>query len=113
MAIPFGKYHKRNKYLAKKVSIDGMTFDSIKEGAWYRALKQRQENGEIDTLEVHPKFVFPCGLKYTADFRFYDTKQKKQIVVDVKSEITKKLRDYRMRVTMLKYHQPEINFEEW
>ena len=45
------------KYRNKKVIIDGITFDSIREGNRYRELKLLERAGEIHTLELQKKFV--------------------------------------------------------
>ena len=51
----------RSKYGAKKVQIDGIWFDSKREGARYVELKMMQKSGMIRDLECHPKF--PIGIK--------------------------------------------------
>ena len=45
-----------NKYNNKKVVIDGITFDSIKESQRYGELKLMERAGEIIDLIVHPEF---------------------------------------------------------
>lgn len=65
-----------NKYGARKVEVDGITFDSQAEADHYWDLKQLERAGEITELELQP--VFPLlvnGIKvglYRADFRFRD-----------------------------------------
>ena len=71
----------RAKYGNQKVCIDGIWFDSKKEGAHYQLLKMRERQHEIDRLEIQP--VFPiyvdtpdrgriyCG-EFTADFRYWE-----------------------------------------
>lgn len=75
-----------NKYNAKRVFIDGMWFDSTKEGRRYATLKIMQRAGEITQLEVHPKYVLTVnGQKlgtYTPDFRYRRGEQ--TVVEDVK-----------------------------
>lgn len=46
---------KKNKYNARKVKIDGITFDSIKESEYYLQFRQAKEDGHIIDFEVHPK----------------------------------------------------------
>ncbi len=46
----------RNKYGAKKVVIDGITFDSKAEGRRYSELKLMWKGGLIDLLVCHPEF---------------------------------------------------------
>lgn len=63
-----------NKYKAKKVNIDGITFDSKLEGARYNHLKELESMGLISEIEIHPPF--PCVVNdkkvclYKADFRY-------------------------------------------
>ena len=45
------------KYHNKKVTIDGITFDSVKEANRYRELKVLERIGEITGLELQVKFV--------------------------------------------------------
>ena len=47
--------YNMNKYRAKKVKIDGYTFDSIAESRYYLILKN-DPNVDQKTLEVHPSF---------------------------------------------------------
>lgn len=76
-----------NKYRAKKTTIDGITFDSKKEGARYLELKVLERIGEISGLELQPKYAFElCDVKictYRADFK-YTTLQGEEIIEDVK-----------------------------
>lgn len=86
-----GDKPKRNKYGAKKVTVDGHRFDSMAEGARYWDLKVLQEAGEISDLELQPEY--PClvqGVKvgaYRADFRYRDAAGK-LVVEDVKGKRT-------------------------
>lgn len=45
-----------NKNKAKKITIDGILFDSLGEGAYYVILKARCDRGEITDLECHPHY---------------------------------------------------------
>lgn len=86
-----------NKYNAKKVKLDGYTFDSKREAQVYGELKLREKAGEISGLTVHPKFTIAVnGIKiktYTADFSFHDINSSAATptVMDVKSAPTSKL----------------------
>lgn len=79
----------RNKYNATKITIDGHTFDSKKEGARYIQLKILEKAGEISDLKLQPKFYFPINgvnvrhsntksgakgreITYSADFSFIE-----------------------------------------
>jgi hypothetical protein len=77
-----------NKYRNKKVSIDGITFDSIRERERYIVLRQMQKSGEISDLRcgesyvVVPKSVNFRQVKYKVDFVY--VKDGKEIFEDVK-----------------------------
>ena len=86
------------KYHNKKVIIDGIEFDSKKEGNYYLKLKMLEKAGKIRDLKLHAPFVlietFKLNdktyrkMKYIADFVYYDDKEKLH-VVDTKGYRTK------------------------
>lgn len=86
----------RNKYGNKKVIVDGIKFDSIRESARYRELKLLERAGEIKNLVLQPHFLLLDSFKkngktyrkteYIADFMYWEKGQ--VIVEDVKSEAT-------------------------
>ena len=83
-----GKYIKPIlKYKNKKTEIDGIMFDSKKEGSRYLDLKLLENLGEISELELQPKYDFIVNdvkiCSYRADFR-YREKDGTQVVEDVK-----------------------------
>lgn len=86
---------------AIKVEADGYTFDSKREFERYRELRALCAAGEIDALEIHPRFELAVnGIKvgrYTADFRYWDLKLGRVVVEDVKSYLSAKRRDYVLR----------------
>ena len=45
------------KYRNKKITIDGITFDSIREGNRYRELKLLEKAGKISVLRRQVKFI--------------------------------------------------------
>ena len=113
-----------SKYKNKKVIIDGIEFDSQKEGKFYLFLKQKEKDGEIDNLrrqvpyEVIPavwedevrhlktkdKIVRKCvqrATHYLADFVYTDTATGEDVVIDVKSDYTRRLSDYRLKKKMM------------
>jgi hypothetical protein len=55
------------KYHNKKIAVDGMTFDSLKEFHRYRELKLLERAGEIQNLETQVKFVL-----IPAQYEFYE-----------------------------------------
>lgn len=89
-----------HKYNAQSITIDGIKFASKREGARYSDLKLLQRAGEISDLELQPEFPliindkpvkirstgFPNGrrCKYSADFRYIDTRTGRSVVEDTK-----------------------------
>lgn len=113
-----------NKYHAKKVVVDGITFDSTKEGQVYVALKRMQEKGIISNLKLQPQWILQPKLtekyikhlktkdkecertilqpiKYTADFSFLYKDE--MIVMDVKGSPYTISKDFPLRLKMLRY----------
>ena len=88
-----------NKYHNKKITIDGITFDSIKESKRYQELKLLERANEITELKLQVPFILldsyilngkkHQGIKYIADFVYIDIKTGKYVVEDVKSPATK------------------------
>jgi len=78
---------KRSKYGNRKVEIDGVRFDSVKESNYYLFLKSELEAGRINKLELQPEF--PIEIKgthiclYKADFRVTYPDGRKE-TIDVK-----------------------------
>ena len=116
-------WKKTNKFGNRLVYIDGFKFDSTKEGQRYMVLKSLLQQGRIENLTLRPLFTLQAGFRYhtgkwvraityKADFQYEQEGQ--TIVEDVKSEITKKKADYRIRVRlfMKKYHDSNILFIE-
>jgi hypothetical protein len=93
----------RSKYNNVKKEVDGKKFDSTKESKRYLELKSMVERGEISELHEQVKFTFAHnGVKicsYIADFTY--NKDGKEVVEDVKSEMTKKLPVYKMKKKMM------------
>lgn len=85
-----------DKYGNKKVTLDGIKFDSTKEANRYCELKLLQRSGAISNLELQKKFVLiPAqydvnneliekSCTYKADFYYYDNEKKCFICEDVK-----------------------------
>ena len=90
-----------NKYGAKKLIIDGETFDSRMEARRWRELRLLQRAGEIDGLQRQVKYVLiPAQtddsghvierpVSYIADFVYRDARTGEQVVEDVKGARTK------------------------
>lgn len=81
-----------NKYGAKRLRVDGITFDSKLEADRYQQLKLLERAGEIKGLEYHKKFVIVPKSKYgndvyyEADFFYFENG--KPMVEDTKSKAT-------------------------
>lgn len=100
---------KKAKYNNHKVTIDGIKFDSTKEGKRYQQLKQLEKDGEIKDLRLQVKFELqpPINLgykkiraiNYVADFTYRDNMEN-LIVEDVKGMKTS---IYKMKAKMFAY----------
>lgn len=55
----------RNKYNAKRVTIDGINFDSKSESEYYRMLKL---DPEVIHVDCHVPVTLPGGLRLNVDF---------------------------------------------
>ena len=82
------KRNKSSKYGAKKISVDGHTFDSIKEADYYADLKFAVMANEISGFCLQPIFILAPGLKYKADFVVFKNDGSFEII-DVKGFKTK------------------------
>lgn len=99
----------QSKYNAKKIRIDGITFDSKAEAKRYTELIMLQKSGVISDLQRQVEFTLiptqyidgKCverACKYKADFVY--TEDGKRIVEDVKGQKTK---DYIIKRKMMLY----------
>ena len=109
------------KYRNKKVVLDGFKFDSKKEAKRYRELVLLQKANIISDLTLQPKFKLQDtfknnqgetlrGINYIADFSYIQDGNK--IVEDVKSPITAKNPDYRMKIKLLQFKYRDLIFRE-
>lgn len=78
-----------NKYRAKKITADGITFDSLIEHRRYQELKLMERAGEIGHLTVHPVFDLVVAGKlvcrYEADFDYTSYRgEYRKVTEDVK-----------------------------
>jgi hypothetical protein len=96
--MPRNKYN-RSKYGNRKCTLDGISFDSVKEMNHYCDLKYLLMAGEISDLEVHKPFELQEAFRavdgswvraitYEADFVYKD-KDGNTVIEDVKSKATK------------------------
>lgn len=101
---------KRSKYFSKKVVIDGIKFDSKKEGQYYLTLKNAEKAGAIRDLELQKEYILQDKfkinnktrreIKYRADFTYVSTEDDKLHVVDVKGYKTD---EYRLKKKLFEY----------
>ncbi len=107
------------KYKNKKVIIDGIKFDSLKEGKRYKELKLLERAGFIKNLELQKSFELQPSFKkngktirkivYIADFVYFDTKQGKTIIEDTKGFRTDV---YTLKKKIFEYKYPELEIKE-
>lgn len=106
---PISETMKQSKYNNKKIYVDGIKFDSMKEAKRYRELKLLEKAGEIFDLSLQVPYVLQDpyilngravrSIKYVADFVYYD-KDGKNHVEDVKGIKTDV---YKLKKKMLGY----------
>jgi len=118
-----GKETKRSKYGNEKVTINGIDFDSKREGEFYQELGLRKtgQGPKIrgEEIKIQPEFLLQeafedkdgnkhRAIKYIADFevRFMNGDVK---VYDVKGCITNV---YKLKKKLFLYKYPHINFVE-
>lgn len=81
-------YAHRTKYNAKKVKLDGYTFDSKAEAKRYSELCLLRKVRAIDQFEIHPKFpIVINGVKVCTvilDFQYWDESLRTTVYEDVK-----------------------------
>ena len=108
-----------SKYGARRVTVDGIRFDSGMEARRYQQLQLLQRAGMIDQLEVHPRYeILPAhkhpvtgkrvrGIHYEADFRYVDIETGAPVVEDVKGHQTpvfrlkRKLVEYQHKIRIV------------
>jgi hypothetical protein len=62
---------KKSKYHAKAVVIDGIRFDSTREGERYKELELLRLAGHVKYFFVHPVIRLPGNTKYECDFQIF------------------------------------------
>lgn len=87
-----GVFASGAKYNNKKIKIDGITFDSLREGRRYEELKLIEKTGEIEDIACHPKFQIVINgikiCKVVLDFSYFLVSQQCTVWEDVKSKAT-------------------------
>ena len=106
-----------NKYRNKKVIIDGIPFDSQKEGYRYKELRLLERAGLIKDLKLQTKFELQPSFKknnktiraitYKADFD-YLTKDGRHIVEDVKGIETEV---FKLKRKMFEYKYKDLEIK--
>jgi hypothetical protein len=95
---------KPSKYGNVKTVVDGIEFDSAKEAGRYMVLKYRQGMGEIRNLCTQVEFKLEVNgekiASYICDFMYEENG--KMIVEDVKSKVTRKIAQYRLKKKLMK-----------
>ena len=80
-----------NKYHARKVKLDGYTFDSQGEARRYQDLKLLERQGRTFSLTIHPRYDLKVAGKkictYVADFAYRDEGNNRR-VEDFKGVLT-------------------------
>lgn len=102
----------------QKPVIDGHRFDSKHESERYLELKLLEKAGEIEQLEVQPRFPIIIGgvpirimskrystlgrqMMYVADFQYRDIKRKKRIIEDVKMQSGHRTEVYKIKRALM------------
>lgn len=112
------------KYRNTPVEVFGIKFDSRKEANYYLLLREQQDKGKISDLRMQVPFeLIPAVYKeeikhlktkdkierrciqrathYLADFVYKDNDTGREVVVDVKSPITRQNAEYRLKKKMM------------
>lgn len=107
------------KYHNKKIVIDGIKFDSIKESNRYKDLKLLEKANLITNLELQkvfelqPKYIKDNkhirAITYIADFYYYDNELNKYVVEDVKGYRTDV---YKLKKKIFEYQYPNLTIKE-
>lgn len=114
------KRQKGSKYKNVKTT-DG--FDSRKERKRYYELELMQKSGVIESLQKQAPFQLletfkdkqgntERGIKYIADFAYYDLEKSTWVIEDVKSPFTRKLPTYVIKRKLVKKFYPDYLFLE-
>ncbi|MGF3072763.1 DUF1064 domain-containing protein [Facklamia sp. P13069] len=110
------KPKRKHKYRAKKVVVDGITFDSKAEAMYYNHLKVLKKAGVVKNFSRQVEYVLldklehPStgktvrAIKYVSDFMIAYTNGKSE-VVDVKGVVTKDFK-IKAKLSMNKYQVP-------
>lgn len=106
----------RNKYGNRKVTVDGVTFDSEKEYCRWFELQLMQRAGIISELERQKRFELQPGFYFKGHKRrpifyvcdFFYKQEGNYIIEDVKSPVTANNQVYRLKKKMMEYRGYEV-----
>jgi Protein of unknown function (DUF1064) len=115
------KPEKRHKYGRIKKESDEITFDSTSEANAYTILKLWESAGAISDLRLQPTFTLQerfkdsggktvRGIRYSADFQFFDKAENRIRYVDVKGVITAA---FERTIKLMKDKHPTVTIEVW
>ena len=109
-----------SKYRSHKTIIDGITFDSKKEGNRYLELKLLERGGKIKDLKLQHQFELQPSFKkngrtiraitYVADFTYFDLETMRNVVEDVKGYKTDV---YMLKKKMFEFKYPDLTIVEY
>ena len=101
------------KYHNKKVEYDGYTFDSIREKNYYIKLKLLEKAGKIKELELQKEYELQPSfklnnktyrsIKYRADFVYYDNRDEKEHIIDIKGSKKILTKDFKIKQKLFAY----------
>ena len=113
------RLYKPSKYHNKKVSINGVMFDSKLEANRYKELKILEKNGIIKDLVLQPSYELIPSFKkdnityrktvYKADFSYYDNELGKTVIEDTKGYKTEV---YILKKKMFEYLYKDLTIKE-
>ena len=111
--VPEKQTKSKSKYNSKKISVDGITFDSQAEANYYCQLKILLKAGEIDGFCRQARFVITegkngeKGTEYVTDFVVFLPDGKYRII-DVKGVKTDV---FKLKVKCLREKYPKLKIE--
>src|SRR6185437_9515057 len=128
MTTRFSSPVRRSKFGAEPTIVDGIRFASKAEARRYGELRRLERAGEISQLECQPKWKFsvngvpvlirsegyPNGRQasFKADFRYFDAKDGRMVVEDVKGGRATRTEAYALRKALLEAMHPTIRVVE-
>ena len=108
-----------SKYRSQKTIIDGISFDSKREGNRYVELKMLERAGKIKDLELQHQYELQPSFRkngrtiraitYVADFTYFDLERMRIVVEDVKGFRTDV---YMLKRKLFEYKFPELTIVE-